>query len=95
MRPPLQLDIGWTDLGFASYWSLFAKDREARTSEVESLWGERAYACLSVRTGLDAFLEAAALPKGSEVLVSAYTIPDMIRVLEHHGLVAVPVDSEF
>jgi dTDP-4-amino-4,6-dideoxygalactose transaminase len=94
MRPPLQLDIGWTDLAFAGLWSLTAKDREDRLARVESLWSENAFACLSVRTGFDSFLEAIALPEGSEVLVSAYTIPDMVRVLEHHGLRPVPVDIE-
>ncbi len=94
MRPPLQLDIGWPDLGFAGLSSLFAGEREARFERVESLWSENAFACLSVRSGLDAFLTALSLPEGSEVLVSAYTIPDMVRVLEHHKLRAVPVDIE-
>ena len=39
-------------------------------------------------------LEALALPAGGEVLVSAVTHPDMIRILEAHGLVAVPVDLD-
>ena len=39
-------------------------------------------------------LEALALPAGSEVLVSAVTHPDMIRILEAHELVAVPVDLD-
>lgn len=94
MRPPLQLDIGWSDLALAGLWSFTAKDREARLARVESLWSENAFVCLSVRTGLDAFLTALNLPQGSEVLVSAYTIPDMVRVIEHHGLKVVPVDIE-
>ena len=32
------------------------------------------------------------LPAGSEVLVSAVTIEDMVTILRHHGLVAVPMD---
>jgi len=52
----------------------------------------RAFACLSVRSGLDLLLKALELPPGSEVLVSALTIPDMVRIIEHHGLVAVPID---
>src|SRR5438876_3258754 len=35
-----------------------------------------------------------ALPAGSEVLVSAITIPDMVRIIEAHGLVPVPVDLD-
>ena len=31
-------------------------------------------------------------PSGTEVLISAVTIPDMVRVLRHHGLVPIPLD---
>ncbi len=48
--------------------------------------------CLSVRTGLELLLEALALPSGEEVLVSAITHPDMVGIIESHGLVVVPVD---
>ncbi len=63
---------------------------------MESLWpaADNTLACLSVRTGFDLFLAALDLPRGSEVLVSAITIPDMVRIIEHHGLVAVPVDLD-
>ena len=47
--------------------------------------------CLSARSAFDLLLQQLALPLGSEVLVSALTIPDMVRIIEHHGLVAVPV----
>ena len=49
---------------------------------------------LSVRTALDLLLEAWALPRGSEVLMSAVTIPDMVAIVRHHGLVPVPVDLD-
>jgi dTDP-4-amino-4,6-dideoxygalactose transaminase len=49
---------------------------------------------LSVRSGLDLLLGALDLPRGSEVLISAITIRDMIRIIEHHGLVPVPVDLD-
>jgi perosamine synthetase len=39
-------------------------------------------------------LGAAGLAQGDEVLVSAVTHPDMARILEAHGLVAVPVDLD-
>lgn len=38
--------------------------------------------------------QALNLPKGSEVLVSALTIDGMLRVIEEHDLVAVPVDLD-
>jgi dTDP-4-amino-4,6-dideoxygalactose transaminase len=34
------------------------------------------------------------LKAGTEVVVSAVTHPDMVRILERHGLVAVPVDIQ-
>ncbi|OKH98419.1 hypothetical protein A6A06_30060 [Streptomyces sp. CB02923] len=52
----------------------------------------RCLATLSVRSALDLALSAAALPRGSEVLMSAVTIPDMWRIVMEHGLVPVPVD---
>ena len=51
-------------------------------------------ACLSVRSGFDLWLSAINLPAGSEVLVSAITIPDMLRIIQDHGLVPVPVDVD-
>ena len=44
-------------------------------------------ATLSVRSGLDLMLQALALPRGSEVLMSAVTIADMAAVVAAHGLV--------
>ena len=49
---------------------------------------------LSVRSGWNLLLQAAAFPPSSEVLVSALTIPDMARIIEHHGLVSVPLDVD-
>ncbi|MCE5267806.1 MAG: aminotransferase class I/II-fold pyridoxal phosphate-dependent enzyme, partial [Planctomycetaceae bacterium] len=61
---------------------------------VASLWPapDQAICCLSVRSGFDLLLETLALPRGSEVLVSAITIPDMVRIIEERGLVPVPVE---
>lgn len=56
--------------------------------------GEGGFVCLSVRSGLDLLLSELDLPMGSEVLVSAVTIRDMVRIIEEHGLVPVPVDLD-
>jgi dTDP-4-amino-4,6-dideoxygalactose transaminase len=68
--------------------------REAR--ELERLWlpDGSALACYSVRSGFHLLLTALELPRGSEVLFSAVTHPDMPRIAEHHGLVPVPVDLD-
>lgn len=91
-----RLDIGWSDLAAGLVACVTARD-EARARERVERWFSpdgRAFACLSIRSGLDLYLETLALPKGSEVLMSALTIPDMWRVVEHHGLVPVPVDVD-
>ncbi len=49
---------------------------------------------LSVRTAFDLYLKALDLPRGSRVVCSALTIPDMVTIFEAHGLVLVPVDLD-
>lgn len=95
MLPRKRLDLTWTDLAFALGAALTPGDPAAAARRVEErVDPRRAFACLSVRTGFDLALAALALPRGSEVLVSALTIPDMVAILERHGLVPVPVDVD-
>ncbi len=91
-----RLDITWTDLGFGVIACLLKRDPKPVQESVERYWSDRgdAVACLSVRSGFDLLLEALKLPPGSEVLISAITIPDMVRILEEHRLVPVPVDLD-
>lgn len=49
---------------------------------------------LSVRTAFDLYLKTLKLPRGSLVICSALTIPDMVTIFEEHGLVPVPVDLD-
>jgi perosamine synthetase len=90
------LDINWLDLSYALVNCLAPRSRTALAARLERLWTrpEETIACLSVRSGFDLWLSALALPRGSEVLVSAITIPDMVRIIEDHGLVPVPVDID-
>jgi perosamine synthetase len=96
MWPRKQLDIGWSDLAFGLSQVVAARSRPAECSVVGDGWvpAEEAILSLSVRSGLDLLLTALALPADSEVIVSAVTIPDMVRIVEHHGLVPVPVDVD-
>jgi perosamine synthetase len=91
-----RLDIGWTDLAAGLFACAFARDEARLRLDVESRFDATgdAFACLSVRSGLDLYLEMLALPRGSEVLMSALTIPDMWKVVERHGLVPVPIDID-
>lgn len=75
---------------------LLQTDRKAAQGQLEKLWSseDNALATLSVRSGFDLLLHYLALPRNSEILVSAITIRDMVCIIEHHGLRAVPVDID-
>ncbi len=97
MNSRKRFDIGWMDLlaGLAACTS--RADGADACARIERWFDDGAgdaFACLSVRTGLDLYLRQLALPAGSEVLMSALTIPDMARVVTEHGLVVVPVDVD-
>lgn len=91
-----RLDIGWQDLAVGLRSCVFAPPSRQSELAIERFWSADAdsLVCLSVRSGFDLLLESLALPPGSEILVSALTIPDMVRIIEEHGLVAVPVDLD-
>lgn len=95
MIPRGRLDIGWSDLLAGFLYSLRPGSRRGVEAEVERLSiGERGFVCLSIRSGLDLLLAALDYPPGSEILVSAVTIRNMIHIIEEHGLVPVPVDMD-
>ncbi len=91
-----RLDITWPDLLYALAGCLTRWDRASAQAAVEQTWSDDgdALACLSVRSAFDLLLAAAKLPPGSEILVSAITIPDMVRIIREHGLVPVPLDLD-
>src|SRR5438445_8933735 len=90
-----RLDIKLRHLAYAISTMSASGDWQAAT-DVERLWSAQgaALACYSVRSGFHLLLSALALPRGSEVLFSAMTHPDMPRLAKHHGLVPVPIDLE-
>jgi perosamine synthetase len=93
--PRHRLDLGFSDLVFALGACAFARRGETEAARTErELGGRDAVVCASLRSGFELLLDALALPEGSEVLVSAVTHPDMVRIVERHGLVPVPVDLD-
>lgn len=96
LYPPKALDINAADLAFGVGQVATLERPEAVAARIEASWSDAgdALACLSVRSGLDLWLRAVAFPAGSEVAISAITIPDMARILAHHELVPVPVDVD-
>lgn len=92
-----QLDIGWGDLAAGLVACLGAPRRHELERRLAACWpaaGATVVPALSVRSGLDALLSVLGWPAGSEVLVSAITLGDMLTVLEAHDLVPVPVDLD-
>lgn len=92
-----RLDIGWSDLAAGAVRAVWSAPAESLARDIEARLsgdGRGAIAFLSLRSGFDLMLRELALPKGSEVIVSALTIPDMWALLEHHGLRVIPVDVD-
>jgi perosamine synthetase len=96
MIPRKRIDIGGVDLACGIAGCFMPGDVSVVEQRIARVWndGDATLACLSVRSGFDALLGTLALPPGSEILVSAVTLFDMARVVEAHGLVAVPVDLD-
>ena len=80
---PLMLDVAWLELLRGAF---------APRRRWPPLSQPTDFVTLSVRSALDLLLRAKAYPRGSVALVSALTIPDIERVLQHHGLVVKAVD---
>jgi dTDP-4-amino-4,6-dideoxygalactose transaminase len=91
-----RIDIGLSDIAVGMARCLWFANQAEMRHRVERWWSDQAdvLACLSVRTGFDLLLEALRLPRGSHLLMSSVNIGDMVRIIEHHGLVAVPVDLD-
>jgi dTDP-4-amino-4,6-dideoxygalactose transaminase len=90
----MRFDIGWSDVLFGLRRMGTRRDRVDLQERICDLWPrpERMFPCLSVRSGFDMLWKSLDLPAGSEVIMSALTIPDMVRIVEHHKLLPVPVD---
>ena len=90
------LDLSLKDIlfGALSCWQPWRRDR--LESEVLGLCSieDDGLVCYSVRSGWDLWLGVRGLRAGDEVLVSAITHPDMVRIIRGHGLRAVPVDID-
>lgn len=92
----MRLDIGWLDLVLALAYCVLPQRRSIAAREAKLSWSSQDdfLIVLSVRSALDLLLRALQLPRGSEVLLSALTVPDMVQIVREHGLVPVPVDTD-
>jgi perosamine synthetase len=92
--PRLQLHIRFSELAASLLSFFYVSNQEKQIREIQSFWkgNQDILVTLSVRTSLDLLLQSLNLPAGSEVLMSAVNIRDMVEVVKRHGLVPVPVD---
>jgi perosamine synthetase len=88
------LDISTPELMFGASGFLNRQDggRTGRSLELDI--GNSAMVLFSVRSAWDLILSALDLPVGSEVVMSAVTIPHMARIAEAHGLIPIPIDLD-
>src|SRR6185295_2184874 len=89
-----RLDIDWPSLLLAAGQALWPNSERASEERLQSQFGKNTITCLSVRSAWDLLLQALALPAGSEVLMSAITVPDMAAIARHHQLQVVPIDLD-
>jgi perosamine synthetase len=96
LHPRHRIDITFADLAFGLGACLWVWQRDRLVEQIERHIGppEDAIVCLSVRSAFDLVLDSLELTPSSEVLVSAITHPDMLGILEPHGLRPVPVDLD-
>ncbi len=90
-----RLDISTRDLLYGIYSCFSTGSVDSITNKIKEIWKKEeqsCFVCLSVRTGFDLLFQALNFEAGSEILMSALTIPDMPRIVEHHGLIPVPID---
>ncbi|HEX8508818.1 MAG TPA: DegT/DnrJ/EryC1/StrS family aminotransferase [Propionibacteriaceae bacterium] len=89
-----RLDITVAELAYGLGACLRAPSRTAVTARLGAAWRPTwaCVACLSVRSGFDLLLASTGWPSGSEVLMSAVTIPHLATLVRAHGYVPVAVD---
>ncbi len=89
-------DIRWSDLLAGVEYAVLPYTPTRAQARVEARWSEAhdTLVCLSVRSAFDLLLQVLSLPRGSEVLMSAVTIPDMVQIVTQHGLVPIPIDVD-
>ncbi|XP_002739173.1 uncharacterized protein LOC100367139 [Saccoglossus kowalevskii] len=92
------IDASWADVVFAFKESTYPSlGREKILQMIHKQWTRPenpnyVLPCLCVRSGFDLYLRVMKYPPGSEIIMSAISIPDMAVIIKHHGLRPVPID---
>jgi dTDP-4-amino-4,6-dideoxygalactose transaminase len=90
------IDITWNDLWTFTWRYILRLETVPQVeTDIEKLWSPKGtLVAFTVQSRFDLCLQVSAFPPRSEVIVSAVTIPDMVRIIEYHKLVPVPVDIQ-
>jgi perosamine synthetase len=90
-----RLDISLGELLYAMKCCFRRDCPVAVIKKIKCMWEtghQKVFVCFSVRTGFDLLFRVFNFERGSEVLISALTIPDMPKIVRQYGLVPVPLD---
>ena len=91
----LYIDASFTEIIKAYGAVISSQDRDKAVASIRTLVHPQSIVALSARTAFDLWLRVNKFPKGSELLLTAVNIPDMIKVIRESGLIPVPVDIAF
>ena len=94
LYPRHYLDISTRDLILGTSGANAGSDPLHEIESAEKDIGSDALVTLSVRSAWDLVLTALDFPEGSELIMSAVTIPHMQHIAEAHGLVVIPIDLD-
>ena len=94
--PRKKLDYSFANILSALTMTIVPRlNKDKIINEIENLWPmENVITGLSVRTIFDSLLSTKNFEKGSEVIMTGITIPDMVKIVELHGLKIVPIDLD-
>ena len=94
--PRKKLDYSFANIFTALTMTIVPRLNKSKIiSEIENLWPmENVIAGLSVRTIFDSLLTTKKFERGSEVIMTGITIPDMVKIVESHDLKIVPIDLD-
>lgn len=93
----LNIDCSWADWLRALQRALYTSETSAELlPKISRLFSHEGNVIITlcVRTAFDLYLQALSLPIGSEVIMSAINIPEMVRIVRKYGLIPVPVDID-
>jgi dTDP-4-amino-4,6-dideoxygalactose transaminase len=91
-----RLDLTAADITQGLAACIGSPSRATATEKLAQAWSpaDAVVPCLSVRSGFDLLLASMDWPPGSEVLLSAVTIPHLATLVRHHGYTPVALDID-